>query len=73
MFKDGVKLFIVGVVYTIPAILIIIVFSILSYTSNPLTVINTLSGATVRFLIGGQDGILFRLGWEYGLLFQFYT
>lgn len=53
MFKDGVKLFIVGVVYTIPAILIIIVFSILSYTSNPLTVINTLSGATVWFLIGG--------------------
>ena len=53
MFKDGVKLFIVGFVYIVPAILFIIGYAILSYTSNPLTVINTLSGATVWFLIGG--------------------
>ena len=33
--------------------MIIIVFAILSYTSNPIIVTNTLSGATVWFLIGG--------------------
>jgi len=53
MLKDGVKLSIVAFVYSIPAILIIIVFAILSYTSNPIIVTNTLSGATVWFLIGG--------------------
>jgi Protein of unknown function (DUF4013) len=62
MFKDGVKLFIVGTVYIIPAIMIIIIFAILSYTSNPISVINTLSGATVWFLIGGT-GIHTLLAW----------
>ena len=52
MFKDGVKIFIVGIVYSIPAIFIIIVFAVLSYTSNPLTVTNILSGAIVWYLIG---------------------
>ena len=57
MFKGGVKLFIVGLVYIIPAILFIIGYAILYYTSNPLIVINTISGATIWFLIGGT-GIL---------------
>ena len=55
MLKDGVKVFIVGTVYIIPAILIIIGFAILSYTSHPLIVINTLSGTTIWFLIGGTS------------------
>ena len=53
MFKDGVKYFIVSIVYLIPAILFIIGYAILSYSSHPLTVINTLSGTTIWFLIGG--------------------
>ena len=54
MFVDGIKMFIVTIVYQIPAILIILVFAVLSFTSNPSTVINTLSGFGIWVLIGGS-------------------
>jgi hypothetical protein len=52
MFKDGVKLFLVKTVYTIPAILIIILAA-LFFASDPSTVVNTSLVLGTWFLIGG--------------------
>ena len=54
MFKDGIKLFIVPIIYFIPAILIILVLAVLSFKSNPSTVISILYGAIIWSLIGGN-------------------
>jgi hypothetical protein len=69
MFIDGIKIFIVSFVYGIPVFLIIIVYSVLSFISNPSLVINTLSGATFWYFVGGTGftalsswlGILFSI------------
>lgn len=53
MFIDGIKLFIVTIIYLVPAILIILVYSALSFLSNPSLVINILSEAGVFYFIGG--------------------
>lgn len=50
---NGIKVFFVGVVYNIPAILIILLFAALSYTSNPSLIINLIFGAVIWFTIGG--------------------
>ena len=49
MFSDGVKVLIVGIVYSIPAILIILIFNVLS---SPSSVIGILSGAIFGDPIG---------------------
>jgi len=54
MFKDGIKLFIVPIIYFVPAILIILVLAVLSFKSNPSTVISILYGAIIWSLIGGN-------------------
>ena len=67
MFTDGVKVFIVGIVYSIPAILIILIFNVLS---SPSSVIGILSGALfgdpigvtiMAFVDGAVPGILFAI------------
>jgi hypothetical protein len=59
MFKDGVKLFLVNIVYTIPAILIMLIWAALSIASNPSTVVNTISGLGTLFLMGGTGSNAF--------------
>jgi hypothetical protein len=62
MFKNGIKVFIVGIVYNIPAILIILIVATLSYTSNPSLVVNIVSGAVIWFTVGGT-GIWPLIAW----------
>jgi len=67
MFSDGVKVLIVGIVYSIPAILIILIFNVLS---SPSSVIGILSGAIfgdpigvtiIAFVDGAVPGIIIAL------------
>jgi hypothetical protein len=59
MFKDGAKLFLVNIVYTIPAILIMLIWAALSIASNPSTVVNTISGLGTLFFMGGTGSNAF--------------
>lgn len=52
MFNDGIKLFIVTIIYSIPAFLILLFFVTLSFASNPSTVISALSGLFIGILMG---------------------
>jgi hypothetical protein len=60
MFKDGIKVFIVGTVYLIPVILIVLIFSgnfnTLGY--GPITIFGTYSEHVIRALIGGQINVI---------------
>lgn len=52
MFNDGIKLFIITIIYSIPAFLILLVFATLAFASNPSTVSSTLSGLVSGILMG---------------------
>lgn len=54
MFKDGINLFIVPFVYGIPAILVILIFAAVSFISNPLLVVNIVSGIVIWAFVGGS-------------------
>ena len=62
MFIDGIKLFIIPIVYLVPAILIILIYSALYSLSNPSTVINILSGVGIYYFIGGT-GLTALFSW----------
>jgi hypothetical protein len=62
LFISGIKFLLVPIVYLIPAILVILVFAVLSFGTDPSNVINLLSGAVVWALIGGS-GILALPTW----------
>lgn len=62
MFIDGIKIFVVSIVYLVPVILIIILYSALSFLSNPSIVINILSGVGIYYFIGGT-GLTALFSW----------
>lgn len=67
-----VKVFIVGIVYNIHAILLILIVTAISYISNPSLVINIVSGTVIWFTIGGT-GIWPLIAFEgAGFLLQSY-
>ena len=54
MFIDGIKVFIVHLVYFIPAILFILIFAAIYFTSHPSTVVNVLYAGFLAII--GQTG-----------------
>lgn len=65
MFIDGIKVFIVHVVYFIPAILFILIFAAISFTSHPSTVVNVLYAGVLALIsqTAGNNAIVMAGIW----------